>query len=107
MFLMTVMRKKNGSWALGDFGFCVERISGRLRPSSKVRMTFETCAPELLEASSYHNERVDIWGFGCVSYALARGKSPFGISENYFQLVQRFRKMKLDESEIPLILPNT
>ena len=61
MLLMKVMSKQDGTWALGDFGFCVERISGRLRPSSKVRMSFETCALELLEGSSFHNERVDIW----------------------------------------------
>ena len=64
-------------------------------------MTFETCAPELLQDEGLHDARVDVWAFGCVVYGLATGDYPFGPATNVFQLMQRFDS--LERGELPLL----
>src|ERR1700737_1298905 len=89
----------DGTWALTDFGFCVTRESGVWRPSSKQRMTPETCAPELLHLSGLHDGRLDVWGVGCIAFRLATGIHPFTQFQHHLQLLQYFQT--LDQSHVP------
>lgn len=95
--LIAVLQKGDGSWALSDFGFSVEKISGQLQESSKLRMTPQTCAPELLKDGGLHDERLDIWGFGCVAYILATGEFPFKNIRNHFDLFLVLGSLRQDE----------
>ena len=69
--------RPNGIWVLTDFGYSVPRVSGVLNSSSNLRMTIEICAPELVTDEGRHDERIDIWAFGCVAYASAKREYPF------------------------------
>ena len=70
-------------WVLGDFGLSVVATPGQLNKSSNIRGSMYTCAPELVNDSGRHDNRVDIWAFGCVAYALAKGEYPLDTHRCY------------------------
>jgi serine/threonine protein kinase len=85
----------------------VDKESDQFNLSSKARMPFETCAPELLRDQALQDSRVDVWAFGCVAYGLAAGEYPFGPIGNVFQLHPYFENIaqlaRLSRESMPLV----
>lgn len=65
---------------VGDFGLAALLVSGK-EMDAKRRTTMcgtpNYLAPEILEKGKGHNEKVDLWAIGIISYTLAVGKAPF------------------------------
>lgn len=102
--LIEVLRRRDGTWVLGDFGISVERLSGRLRPSRRGRASLETCAPEMMKPERFHNERLDIWAVGCVAHYLATGSQLFSHVSDFAQLANLF--VGLTQDQVPSISNN-
>jgi len=80
-------------------------MDGTLRSSSQGRTTLEICAPELLQEGSYHDERLDIWGFGCVAYFVAIGNYPFASFRTELDFLKRFSDLK--QEAVPTIVEDS
>ena len=51
-------------------------------------------APEMYKQYTYYNEKVDMWGAGCVLYTMLSGYMPFLEDKYYFySLIQQFNQI--------------
>jgi serine/threonine protein kinase len=99
--LIAVLRRRDGTWVLGDFGISVERLSGKLRPSTRGRASLETCAPEMMKPGKFHDHRLDVWAVGCVAHLLATGRQLFYSVHDFAQLAGLF--VNLSQDQVPTI----
>jgi Protein kinase domain/Ankyrin repeats (many copies)/Ankyrin repeat len=88
--------RKHTAWKLTDFGLSSEATSRTLRTTNLGRATEIYTAPELMSENPRYNNKIDIWGMGCVLYELAVGKAAFANSFARFQYINARKKFKVD-----------
>lgn len=85
---------------VGDFGLAALLVSGK-DMDAKRRTTMcgtpNYLAPEILEKGKGHNEKVDLWAIGIISYTLAVGKAPFHAASKE----EIYKKLKTGEYSWP------
>ncbi|GAM82152.1 hypothetical protein ANO11243_001310 [Dothideomycetidae sp. 11243] len=85
---------------VGDFGLAALLVSGK-DMDAKRRTTMcgtpNYLAPEILEKGKGHNEKVDLWAIGIISYTLAVGKAPFHAASKE----EIYKKLKAGEYSWP------
>ncbi|KAF2151122.1 kinase-like protein [Myriangium duriaei CBS 260.36] len=85
---------------VGDFGLAALLVSGK-DMDAKRRTTMcgtpNYLAPEILEKGKGHNEKVDLWAIGIISYTLAVGKAPFHAASKE----EIYKKLKAGEYTWP------
>jgi tetratricopeptide (TPR) repeat protein len=64
---------KDSKWKVADFGLTMEGTSVRTHTTADGRGTACYRAPELIKEYKKYNNKVDIFGLGCILYELATG----------------------------------
>jgi len=85
---------------VGDFGLAALLVSGKdMEAQRRTTMcgTPNYLAPEILEKGKGHNEKVDLWAIGIISYTLAVGKAPFHAANKE----EIYKKLKAGEYSWP------
>jgi len=85
---------------VGDFGLAALLVSGKdmdVKRRTTMCGTPNYLAPELLEKGKGHNEKVDLWAIGIISYTLAVGKAPFHAASKE----EVYKKLKAGEYSWP------
>lgn len=64
----------HGEIKISDFGWSVHAPNSR---RTTLCGTLDYLPPEMLNGSSYHSEKVDLWSLGVLTYEFLCGKAPF------------------------------
>jgi len=73
-----VLRSQDGAWKLSDFGSTKEGTSKRVIATPNRAGTPSYRAPEVIRRCDPHfNNKVDIWGLGCIMWELIYGSKRF------------------------------
>lgn len=70
-----ILLDNNGNLKLGDFGLSKEKVEGKLMTNRVQTLWYK--APEIILGSQSYNEKIDIWGIGCLLAELLIGSPLF------------------------------
>ena len=74
-----ILCSEDGRVKVADLGFSTAQEKRRRKRELVGTKSF--MPPEILKGKK-HNEKVDVWSFGCFAYELATGMPPFGDIDN-------------------------
>ncbi|XP_055348902.1 aurora kinase C-like isoform X2 [Paramacrobiotus metropolitanus] len=86
-----------GELKIADFGWSVHSPSSR---RATMCGTLDYLAPEMVEGKS-HDESIDIWCLGILTYELLTGRAPFHVKDNEGGQMETARRISLMDYKCP------
>jgi serine/threonine protein kinase len=77
LIVLVLYSRTESEWKIADFGLSAEGSSKRENTTRYARGTDGYRAPELMQAPCTFNNKVDIWGLGCIAYEILTHKKAF------------------------------